>query len=185
MSSLWPTSGGIYELHFAGSSVFYGGRTNCFRVRWKAHRKALAEGAHTNRALQGAYDIFGNFEPSVLEEITDGPARIEAERLWLAVNYGKAGCLNISRTPGGDPLQKIWSETFHVLQDDEGRWFNACHSEGSWRLLGEIKSMETGSGKRKEILEGERLSAHMTGYRNPRLPDGVQIPVLKGGVLAS
>ncbi len=107
MSTPVTPKGGIYVIRLSPTH-YYGGRTVCFRGRWRGHLRALEAGTHENRRMQAVYDIHKQFEPEVVIPRTEGLDLKEAEQRWLDENYGKTGCVNL--IPTSDGGGEKWSD---------------------------------------------------------------------------
>lgn len=61
---------GVYVIRNSVNGRIYIGSTICFKARWKVHRRDLRAGSHANKALQNAWDKYGEsgflFEIAVL-----------------------------------------------------------------------------------------------------------------------
>lgn len=96
-------TGGLYLL-WLSDSHYYGGRARCFNERWQGHLKALRQGRHCNLWMQRLYNIHGMFEPEVCLELPTGGDHQAAEQAWIDENYGKPGCVNLSRAADGGAM---------------------------------------------------------------------------------
>lgn len=75
---------GIYKIENIANGKIYIGSTIDFKERWKRHRIYLRKGKHTNRHLQGAWNIYGEsgFSFTVLEECENN-ILIEREQFFM------------------------------------------------------------------------------------------------------
>jgi hypothetical protein len=88
--------GGLYVIWFSDTH-YYGGRAVSFRGRWKRHLRGLRRGNHGNAYMQAVFNKHGRFEPEVVTVCPPGEQE-SIEQAWLDEHYGKAGCLNLSRS---------------------------------------------------------------------------------------
>ncbi len=95
--------GGVYVL-WLSEDHYYGGRAKDFNKRWSGHLKDLKRGSHPNRWVQRLYHKYGVFKPEVYREFTNEAEAKLAEQSWLDENYGKSGCVNLSRASDGGAM---------------------------------------------------------------------------------
>jgi group I intron endonuclease len=82
---------GVYAIRHLESGKLYVGSSVDIRSRWSGHRCDLRKRRHHAHHLQHAWDLYGEsaFEFSILEEISDRPARLTRETELIA----ERGCI--------------------------------------------------------------------------------------------
>ncbi len=90
--------GGLYLIRLSDTH-YYGGRTTCFKTRWKEHLYNLTYGQANNR-MQNVYNKYGRFEPEIIE-ILPKELQMEAEQAWLDAHFRQPGCVNLSPYAAG------------------------------------------------------------------------------------
>lgn len=76
---------GVYSIVHLESGRRYIGSTKSFHYRMLTHRATLNKGAHDNRVLQEAWNLYGKeaFSFEILEIVLDKDLRIEREQYWM------------------------------------------------------------------------------------------------------
>mgnify|MGYP003393974597 FL=1 len=108
------SKGGVYVLRFS-SGHYYGGRTITFVKRFRSHRYGLVPRTHCNHYMQSVFNKYGGFGTEIVWGFDDpiDSDLIALEQVWLDENWGKTGCLNISRFADRDPAK---GESYQLLQ---------------------------------------------------------------------
>lgn len=90
--------GGLYLIKLSDRH-YYGGRALSLRARWRRHLTSLERGTHGNPYMQAVFNIYRQFDPRIILLSDNLDALIAAEAKWLDENFGRPGCLNLSRRP--------------------------------------------------------------------------------------
>ena len=153
-----PPSGGLYLIWLSDEDEphYYGGRTTCYKRRWRDHETALLGGRHKNAHMQATFNKYGVFRVEAVP--TDGDIT-EAEQAWLDEHYGKPRCVNLSpHAVGGNIVE--WTPE-RRRRRSERYTGNVSHTEETRQRMSETRST------RPDLVEKARRSL----ARN-RLPKG-------------
>lgn len=163
-----PVGGGIYLIRLSDKH-YYGGRTSCFRTRFRRHLRCLKKGDHPNKHMQNVFNKYGRFEPEIIAQCP--PTEQEGvEQAWLDEHYGKTGCLNLSSSAAGSntPLtpegmakrQETMRRRYGHLP--KGRRFNLTNQERARRREA-VVVMQTPEAREKmrQALTGKKIPAHV------------------------
>ena len=98
--TLVPVVGGIYLIRLSDKH-YYGGRSKDIQGRAEKHLAKLKEKTHVNSHMQRVFDTHGVFRVEVLQETSSLVEQISLEQAWIDENWGKPGCVNVSRSATG------------------------------------------------------------------------------------
>lgn len=147
-----PKGGGLYVI-WLSDTHYYGGRTEDFGSRWRTHLSCLLQGKHNNKHFQAVFNLYGRFEPEVLTGIPKELQK-EAEQIWLDLNVGEPGCVNLSATSEG------WGGKHS--EETKAKMRGRTHSDESRERIREARARQTFSEETREKMsqagKGRKLS---------------------------
>jgi hypothetical protein len=142
--------GGLY-LIWLSDTHYYGGRAKHFKSRWRRHRTALENGTHPNPYMQNVFNKNRRFDTEILLVIPTPSEQIHAEQQWLRDNFGRPGCVNLSRRPTNNTY--ISPETRKKISEaNKGRKHNLSDAERQRRREA-VVVMQT-----PEVIQKMRMS---------------------------
>lgn len=159
--------GEIYQIVVAGGSRTYIGSAHRLPNRRRCHLSLLRKGTHHCRALQRAFNKYGESALTwvILEAVDDRSALIEREQVWLDLHAGKlynkspTAASRLGATMSPEACAKISAS----LKGNQYRKGIPFTPEERARI-GAIIKAEYASGKRVPSPQPQNLKAYNDAY---------------------
>jgi len=172
----------IYKIRNVINEKFYVGSTVDSRKRFWEHRKDLRSGNHTSKALQRAWDKYGEdcFKFEIVERLSAKEELYPAEQKWLDEHHGKDYCYNCSKS-ADTPMRNATPEMREHLSKKTKEWLErdghprqgVKHAQESIELMVENNKAPKGEAHYrygKTISEEVRKKIGDTQRGKPKVP---------------